>query len=232
MKITQDIYYKILIKILKVYKAGGVLLVTAAFLILLLNFSPNIWYTVDAGEIDSDTEVLINSVHLRPILQRVDESMVMATNRTMKTNNNFTTARKLPDKDPNLPTEPTVIIEKIGVNAVLHRGTDGESELDKGVWMPPGMPDPMSQEPILLLAHRFGYLSWSGEFRKTNSFYNLPKLAAGDEIIIIWDQRPFKYEVKDRFDAAGNITFSNDLILYTCKFFRSQERIVVIADRK
>lgn len=232
MNYKDDIYYKLLVGILKVYKYTGISLIILAFGVLIINFSPNIWYTIDASAVDNDTKSLLAGTSSGSVLKRVEGQ---ALSNTKGANGQFTVARKLPDKDPSLPTTPTLIIEKIGVNAPIHRGQDGEKELEKGVWLPPEFRGPIEaqQQPLLLAAHRFGYVTWSNEFRKTNSFYNLPKLEPGDELTVIWDQRPFKYKVLQKYENKGDITIQSheDLVLYTCKLFNSDVRIVVTTEK-
>lgn len=230
MDYKDDFYYKLLLWVLKAYKYAGISFVIIAFSVLIVNFSPNIWYTVDAGAVNTDTDTLLQGTDSNSVLSRVKELPYTGSGDN---GSGYTIARKLPDKEPSLPKEPTLIIRKIGVNAKINRGNDGEKELDKGVWMPPEFKSPITnnQEPIMLLAHRFGYATWSNEFRKTNSFYNLPKLEAGDEIIIVWEQRPFKFRVEEKYNAKGTISIDHDLVMYTCKFFNSKERIVVTASR-
>ncbi len=79
--------------------------------------------------------------------------------------------------------------------------------------------------PMILVAHRFGYLAWSVPYRLQNSFFNLPKLKPGDQIEVIWDQRKYVYEVFAGDEGKEISDYQADLILYTCKFLESDERI-------
>lgn len=138
----------------------------------------------------------------------------------------------LPDVDPSLPKENGLLIDKIGVQGLVHEGTDWEDILRQGVWRAPDFGTPDENElPIILAAHRWGYLNWSAAFRKLNSFYNLPKMAVGDTIKIIWDQRPYEYKVYS-VETGTNITeYKANLILYTCQLWNSPERFFVYANR-
>lgn len=139
----------------------------------------------------------------------------------------------LPEIDTSKPGGEYLMIPKIGVDAVIWEGsTDNyEKTLRRGVWRVPEMPIPTSGTPVILVAHRFGYLEWTNAYRKKNSFFNLPKLKPGDEIEILWEQRLFKYEVKRVAEGEEIDDYNVDLILYTCKFVVSPMRIFVYADR-
>ena len=50
-------------------------------------------------------------------------------------------------------------------------------------------------KPVILAAHRFGYLAWTNLYRRKNSFYNLPKLKEGDLVEITYKQRKYTYEI-------------------------------------
>jgi hypothetical protein len=138
----------------------------------------------------------------------------------------------LPDFDPSLPKENGLIIEKIGVKGQIHEGTDWENILKLGVWRVPdfGTPEDDSK-PVILAAHRWGYLNWSAAFRKLNSFYNLPKLTVGDTIKVIWDQRPYEYKVYSTSTGTKITEYNANLILYTCQMWNSPERYFVYANK-
>lgn len=140
----------------------------------------------------------------------------------------------LPEKDVSLPEGHYLTISKIGVDTVIWDGGYDEYEklLRHGVWRVPdfSLPDKKEEgKPVILVAHRFGYLDWTQEYREQNSFFNLPELAPGDEIELMWDQRKYKYRV-ERVEEGRDITdYGVDLILYTCKFYVSPIRIFVYA---
>ena len=90
----------------------------------------------------------------------------------------------LPEVDPTLPAENGLIIDKIGVRGQIHEGEDWQTILKQGSWRVPSFDTPpVNDRPIILAAHRWGYLEWSASFRKLNSFYNLPQLKAGDTVV-------------------------------------------------
>ena len=84
---------------------------------------------------------------------------------------------------------------------------------------------------MILAAHRWGYVYWTNSFRTLNSFYNLPKLAVGDKIEIIWNQRKYLYEIYDSGTGDKITDYSANLILYTCELWNSPTRIFKYAKR-
>ena len=137
-----------------------------------------------------------------------------------------------PDFDPTLPEENGLIIDKIGVRGEIYQGSDWENILKQGIWMVPDFGTPISKnQPIILAAHRWGYLSWTPSFRKLNSFYSLPKLTIGDKIIINWEQRQYEYEVTSISTGEKIENYDTDLILYTCQLWNSPTRFFVHATR-
>lgn len=138
----------------------------------------------------------------------------------------------LPDIDPSLPKDNGIIIDKIGVQGLVHEGTDWESILKEGIWRVPDFGTPENNDlPVILAAHRWGYLQWSAAFRKLNSFYSLPKLAVGDTIKIIWGQRPYEYKVYSVETGTTITEYKANLILYTCQLWNSPQRFFVYANR-
>lgn len=135
--------------------------------------------------------------------------------------------------DPSLPEGHYISIPAIGVDSVIWEAPTAmfEDALRKGVWRVPEMAEPDKGRPVILAAHRFGYLEWDNDYRKKNSFYKLPDLEAGDEFEILWDQRHYKYRVKRVTEGQEIDSYTNDVILYTCKFMVSPVRIFVYADR-
>jgi sortase (surface protein transpeptidase) len=129
----------------------------------------------------------------------------------------------------NLPEETTLIIPSIGVNATVNYDRSGESGLEKGVWQPPNFGDPISGLPMLMMSHKYGLFGWSNDYRVQNSFGSLHLLNPGDKIIIIYEQREFEYIVTDKYEAAEPTEVNSDLMLYTCKTFRSDIRTTIEA---
>lgn len=128
--------------------------------------------------------------------------------------------------DKTLPKENGLIIDKIGVRGELHEGTDYSSILKTGLWHVPDFGTPENnQQPIIIAAHRWGYLTWTNSFRTLNSFYNLPKLKTGDKVEIIWNQRKYTYEIYASEEGEQITDYSANLILYTCQLWNSPIRV-------
>jgi len=129
-----------------------------------------------------------------------------------------------------LPTENSLEIPKIKVSTVIQEGNDWEKALEAGVWRVPEFGEPVERKlPIIMAAHRYGYLKWSNTYRRENSFYNLPKVENGDQIEIIWNQRKYVFEVYEGYTDTKIRDYSADLILYTCELLNSDRRIVRLA---
>lgn len=157
------------------------------------------------------------------LLYKTAESKIPTINTTLNKKPPY-----LPPYDPMLPVESRIKISSIGVDAQIYEAgyEDIEDALRKGVWRAGdfGIP-PQRERPIILAAHRFGYLSWSNKFRRENSFYNLPKLKVGNKVEIIWSQRKYVYEIYAEEQGEEIVDYSGDLILYTCESLNSPIRI-------
>jgi sortase (surface protein transpeptidase) len=133
-----------------------------------------------------------------------------------------------PPWDTTLSQENMIKIEKIGVEtAIVEEPTERyEEAFRQGVWRVPEFGDAYNRDrPMILAAHRFGYLAWTNSYRRKNSFYNLPKLEQGDEVEIIWGQRRYLYRIYAGEESKEITDYTADLILYTCKFLESEDRI-------
>lgn len=143
-----------------------------------------------------------------------------------------TPSPELPPFDPSLPEDNGLIIDKIKVRGQIHEGEDWQNILKRGIWRVPNFGDPENNSlPIILAAHRWGYLAWTNSFRALNSFYNLPKLKIGDKIEIIWNQRRYVYKVYQEETGTKITDYSANLILYTCELWNSPTRIFKYAQR-
>jgi len=133
-----------------------------------------------------------------------------------------------PEKDETLPKGGHLAIPAIKVKtAITEAETQNyESALRVGVWRVPDFGNPHDRQlPTILVAHRFGYLKWTNNYRMLHSFYNLPKLKVGDKVYIAWDQREYTYEVYAGDEGTEITDYSADLILYTCQYLESDRRI-------
>lgn len=133
-----------------------------------------------------------------------------------------------PKLDKSLPMEDRIIITSAGIDTVINESSHENYEvaLTKGVWRIPEFGNPYDRKaPMILAAHRFGYLKWSIPYRLKNSFFNLPKVKEGDVIEIIWNQRKYKYAVYAESKGEEIVDYEADLILYTCEDLSSEVRI-------
>jgi predicted metal-binding protein len=127
------------------------------------------------------------------------------------------------------------IVEAQGRNLILgNQRTEYDKVLKKGVlrvndFATPDMATRGSGRPIILAAHRFGYIEWTQTYRLKNSFYKLPDLKPGDEVEIVWNQHRYKYQVTKLEEGERITDYSSDLIMYTCKYLVSPIRIFVYA---
>ncbi len=137
----------------------------------------------------------------------------------------------LPPIKAELPIENRIYIPKIGVNSEIYTDENPDIALDKGPWIVPDYANPESRylqesfRPILIASHRFGYSSWSQEQRNSISFFNLPNTEVEDTIIIIWNQREYVYTIFDKDESTFVRETDADLILYTCMYYNSPNRL-------
>jgi sortase (surface protein transpeptidase) len=152
--------------------------------------------------------------------------------QTIKTDSAVSKPVFTPPFDAKLPKTNQLLIPSIGVNTNVQEATldNYEVALKKGVWRVSDFGAPNDNaEPIILAAHRFGYLAWTDSYRRKNSFYNLPKVETGELIEIDWNQRKYLYEVYAVSKGKVILDYSADLILYTCQTLTGEEKVFVYA---
>lgn len=186
-------------------------LMVIGFLIIFISYVPSSYYAIlDVLGINISTRVLKDTA------SALDVSGVK----------NFVPYQ--PEYDPSLPSENMLIIPSIKLNTAVHEASDPQFEeaLKKGVWRVTNFGNPYARsKPTIFVAHRFGYLRWSINYRLKNSFYNLPKTHIGDRIEVVWDQRKYVYEIVKEEEGYAIADYSSDLILYTCKDLTSDVKI-------
>jgi LPXTG-site transpeptidase (sortase) family protein len=204
---------KLLKTLSKIYLAVGVLLIFLAFSVLAITFYPQIWYSVDKGATQAEFTTIEKQV---TILEEVEKEEIVKEEPESN----------LPTIDTSLPTENYLRISSIGVDSEISQNVSAEEGLEKGIWMVPNFGTPEYNDlPIIIAAHRFGYVYWSSDFREKSTFYNLPKLRVGDRVQIIWGQRSYEYEVYKAEDNTQITDYDADLILYTCRMYNSPTRV-------
>lgn len=118
-----------------------------------------------------------------------------------------------------------LIIPSIGVDMQI--GSE-QRFLDFGGWV---QSSNQENEPNLIAIHRFGWDNLSPEQKIKQTLYHVQKLKGGDKIYLIWNSKRYQYEVTDLIDDTNNPPITEDLVLYTCKFFNSSHRIFVQTKR-
>jgi len=196
----------------KGYQVSGILLIFLAFSVIAITFYPQIWYSVDKSASAVEFDTIEKQV---TILEEVEKEEIAKE-----------PVEKLPPINSSLPEENTLRIASIGVDSEISQNPDPKKGLDEGIWLVPDFGTPQREElPIIIAAHRFGYITWTSEFREKSSFYNLPKLKAGDRVQVIWGQRSYEYEVYKAEDNTQITDYDADLILYTCRMYNSPVRV-------
>jgi sortase (surface protein transpeptidase) len=207
---------KILNIISNVYVVLGFLFITLSIVFISIPIAPYILYRIKPDLTDTEIDNISRRVVEGSIVPKdIDES-----------------DNKIPDFDPSLPEDPYVLIPEIKVSSPIGQSIDPEESLKDGTWMAPdyGTPEDNSL-PIILAAHRFGYVYWDRETRNRVSFFNLPDTGIGDSVEIIWNQRKYKYVIYAVDESTYIKDYEADLILYTCKYFNSPQRIFRYANR-
>lgn len=207
--------------ILTIYSATGLFFVACSFIFFVLPYFPEIYYGIFPTATKQEASIISKTTEN---LQR-DKRLLEEINTRQK-------IPSLPDFDASLPLTNRLLIPSIGVDGEIHEGTNPEEQLEYGIWRVHNFGDPENNTvPIIFAAHRFGYIRWTEDFRKTNSFYYLPQTQPGDTIEIIWNQRKYGYNIVFAAEDTQITDYSHDLILYTCKYFNSPVRILRYADR-
>ncbi|HJX45789.1 MAG TPA: sortase [Patescibacteria group bacterium] len=187
----------------------------AGIILILIGFAPSIWYTVTP--------------------KKFDLSKLIAATFRKENKSNFAVEDKKQEEstyqprfDPNLPKENRIKIPSVKMETSINEASweNYENALKISVWRVPDFGTPTSRTlPMILAAHRYGYLRWSIPYRLKNSFYNLSKLKVGDTVEITWEQRKYIYEVYKESEGEEITDYSSDLILYTCESLNSPVRI-------
>lgn len=208
---------KILTFLSRSYLVFGLLLIFISFAILSISFYPSIWYSLNKEATNSDESTITNLI---PEIEVPDEEVTVPA------------LPPLPPFDESLPKANMIKISSIGVDSKIIEDDNAKKGLLKGTWIVPDFGTPDENElPIIIAAHRYGYIEWTKEFRTKSSFYNLPKTKVGDRVQIIWEQRSYEFEVYKVEDATQITDYDADLILYTCRMYNSPIRVFRYLER-
>lgn len=197
-----------LLRIINIYTVAGFVFILVSIALIATPIAPYVVYRLHPGETTNEVEKISQTV--------VDTANIQPP--TIDTN--------LPPIDTTLPEDPYILIPEIGVYSPISTISDYTEALKHGAWLVPqyGTPD-NEVVPIIIAAHRFGYIYWDTETRTKVSFYNLPKTHIGDTIDIIWGQRRYTYEIYAQSEGSMITDYSANLVLYTCKYFNTPVRI-------
>lgn len=196
----------------KIYLAFGIVLIFFAFSIVAITFYPQLWYSLSKTATETEAATIQEQLIEIEMYEPEEESKEPGIT--------------LPPVDTSLPKENLLRIASIGVDSEISQEQDPDKGLDKGIWIVPDFGTPeINDLPIIIAAHRFGYVYWSSDFRQKSSFYNLPKLKVGDRVQIIWNQRSYEFEVYKAEDNTQITDYEADLILYTCRMYNSPVRV-------
>ena len=205
---------KVLKALSKIYLVFGIVLIFFAFSIIAITFYPQIWYSVSTTATETEAAT---------IQEQLTEIEEYEPEEVEEIEEPETT---LPPLDTSLPKEKMLRIASIGVDSEISEKLSADEGLEEGIWIVPDFGTPeINDLPIIIAAHRFGYVYWSSDFRQKSSFYNLPKLKVGDRVQVIWDQRSYEYEVYKAEDNTQITDYEADLILYTCRMYNSPVRV-------
>jgi sortase (surface protein transpeptidase) len=203
-------------KLVNIYTIAGFLFLALSLLFIAFPIAPYIMYRLNPNLTDTEVD---------NISRDVVETQIVSVEVNERDNN-------LPEFDASLPEDPYLLIPSITVSSPIGQSSDPEISLKDGTWMAPdyGQPDE-NDLPIIAAAHRFGYVYWDRETRNRVSFFKLPDTKVGDKIEIIWSQRKYVYEIYAEDESTYIKDYEADLILYTCKYFNSPQRIFRYAMR-
>lgn len=112
-------------------------------------------------------------------------------------------------------------IKKIGVEIPIFSGN--ESVLEQGVWhRKPENGDPIAGGNFVLAAHRFELGLTPAKTKQKSPFYNIDKLAVGDELRIFYQNNWYTYVVSNKYTVAPSALYIENtsskpkLTLYSC----------------
>jgi sortase A len=123
-----------------------------------------------------------------------------------------------------------LIVPSMLLNEPIVEGANMYRALDRGIWRWPGGSTPDKGGNTVLVGHRFTYTKPKGVF------YFLNKVAAGDHVGVVWNDRTYVYRVQDvAVVKPDNTTIlaatqESTLTMYTCTpLWLPKDRLVVTA---
>ena len=190
--------------------------------VLLITITPTYFY------ISAQLQPTLITSNSLPVTQTERESNILGGNLGIK--GNLGGANTL--KAIQVMGDGHLKIDSIGIDTKIYEGADSAA-LEQGVWRMPdhGTPDDqVSDQPVVLAAHRWGEDNFTYDYRSKNLFLNLPSLNRGDVIEVTWNGNIYKYAVTD-VKRNNYVEKLSDLILITCVDYVSTVRYFVYAER-
>lgn len=128
-----------------------------------------------------------------------------------------------------------LVIPSVGIKTLILEG--GEEQLDHGAWHRyPERGNPENSGNFILSAHSFVWGYTPQQVNQKSYFYNLKEVSVGDEILVRWNSKDYKYVVESTFSINPNqVEIENHsdtakLTIYTCTEGGSADgRVVVVA---
>lgn len=125
-------------------------------------------------------------------------------------------------------------IAKIGLEVAIYTGESAEV-LERGVWHRyPDRGNPREGGNFILSAHRFSLGTTPKHTKEKSPFYNIEKLAVGDEMKVYFDKRWYTYKIRKIYTVKPDqisIEAPSDkakLTLYTCSIKGAADGRVVL----
>lgn len=141
------------------------------------------------------------------------------SSQTINPKNNSTT--QLISKTENKITENRLYIPKIDIN--LPYAVGGPEIMEHGAWWrKPENGNPKDGGNFVLSAHRFIMGLTPQQTLRKSPFYNIDKLAVGDEIIIDYEGVRYAYTIREKLSVKPEATeieqrtTQSQLTLYSC----------------
>lgn len=130
----------------------------------------------------------------------------------------------------------TIFIPSVGIQAGIEQGDI--NVLDKGLaWHRlPDQGNPLKGGNMIITGHSFVWGYSPGEIKKKSIFYDLKNSKVGDEVVVNWEGKQYKYKisklktVKPNAIEVENQTPEAQLTIYTCTIGGAADgRVVIVA---
>lgn len=128
-----------------------------------------------------------------------------------------------------------ILIPDVGIKTPILEG--GEEQLENGAWHRfPERGNPEIGGNFILSAHSFVWALTPQRVNEKSYFYNLKDTKIGDEVLVRWNSKDYKYIVESTFSInpdqtdIENPSDTSKMTIYTCTEGGSADgRVVVIA---